>query len=170
MSNSLAWGTYRPLQEIRTMKSLNHPHIVKLYEFICTVYTVFIVMEHASRGNIFSVLAVCRSPRPRASSHSSFRPLNIVIRRASYRGTASQGTSFWMKNWTLNWQTSALAVVTLAASCVISVAAFLTSPQRSVCYKSQSSLPFKLYHCSTMSSCVLWHDVVSDHFDHVSML
>ena len=45
-------GAYRPLQEIRTMKSLNHPHIIKLYESISTVYTVFIIMEHASRGSL----------------------------------------------------------------------------------------------------------------------
>ncbi|XP_036092824.1 serine/threonine-protein kinase MARK2-like [Rousettus aegyptiacus] len=49
-------GAYRPRREVKTMKRLNHPNIVKLYQVIDTEYTIFLFMEHASRGNLFRYL------------------------------------------------------------------------------------------------------------------
>ncbi|KAJ3205049.1 Serine/threonine-protein kinase par-1 [Entophlyctis luteolus] len=45
-------------REVRIMKMLNHPHIVKLYEVIETNYTVFLVMEYASGGELYDYLVV----------------------------------------------------------------------------------------------------------------
>ncbi|KAJ3073074.1 Serine/threonine-protein kinase par-1 [Podochytrium sp. JEL0797] len=45
-------------REVRIMKMLNHPNIVKLYEVIETKYTVFLVMEYASGGELYDYLVV----------------------------------------------------------------------------------------------------------------
>ncbi|KAJ3401293.1 Serine/threonine-protein kinase par-1, partial [Chytridiales sp. JEL 0842] len=45
-------------REVRIMKTLHHPHIVKLYEVIETKYTVFLVMEYASGGELYDYLVV----------------------------------------------------------------------------------------------------------------
>ncbi|KAI8620738.1 kinase-like domain-containing protein [Chytriomyces sp. MP71] len=45
-------------REVRIMKFLNHPHIVKLYEVIETKHTVFLVMEYASGGELYDYLVV----------------------------------------------------------------------------------------------------------------
>ena len=49
-------GAYRPEQEVETMKSLNHPNIIKFYQVIDTKSTIFIIMEHASRGSLYEYL------------------------------------------------------------------------------------------------------------------
>nr|KAF6506151.1 hypothetical protein HJG63_007969 [Rousettus aegyptiacus] len=60
-------GAYRPGEEVRNMKSLNHPHIIKLYQVIATEDTIFIVMEHASRGSLSEYLQSCgRMSEPKA--------------------------------------------------------------------------------------------------------
>ncbi|KAJ3146564.1 MAP/microtubule affinity-regulating kinase 3 [Irineochytrium annulatum] len=45
-------------REVRIMKMLHHPHIVKLYEVIETKHTVFLVMEYASGGELYDYLVV----------------------------------------------------------------------------------------------------------------
>jgi hypothetical protein len=42
-----------------------------------------------------------------------------------------------------------------------------TNVHKILCCGLHVSLPLKLYHCSTVITCVLWHDKVNDHFDHV---
>ncbi|RKP00066.1 hypothetical protein CXG81DRAFT_13673, partial [Caulochytrium protostelioides] len=45
-------------REVRIMKLLHHPNIVKLYEVIETKSTLFLVMEHASGGELYDYLVV----------------------------------------------------------------------------------------------------------------
>ncbi|TPX41494.1 hypothetical protein SeMB42_g05552 [Synchytrium endobioticum] len=45
-------------REVRIMKMLHHPNIVKLYEVIETRHTVFLVMEYASGGELYDYLVV----------------------------------------------------------------------------------------------------------------
>ena len=45
-------------REVRMMKLLHHPNIVKLYEVIETKYTIFLVMEYVSGGELYDYLVV----------------------------------------------------------------------------------------------------------------
>ncbi|KAI9027832.1 MAP/microtubule affinity-regulating kinase 1 [Hyaloraphidium curvatum] len=45
-------------REVRIMKMLHHPNIVKLYEVIETKHTLFLVMEAASGGELYDYLVV----------------------------------------------------------------------------------------------------------------
>lgn len=43
-------------REVRIMKMLDHPNIIKLYEVIDTPSTLYLVMECASGGELFDYL------------------------------------------------------------------------------------------------------------------
>jgi MAP/microtubule affinity-regulating kinase len=45
-------------REVRIMKMLHHPNIIKLYEVIETKLTLFLVMEAASGGELYDYLVV----------------------------------------------------------------------------------------------------------------
>ncbi|KAJ3122404.1 MAP/microtubule affinity-regulating kinase 3 [Nowakowskiella sp. JEL0407] len=45
-------------REVRIMKMLHHPNIVKLYEVIETKHTMFLIMEYASGGELYDYLVV----------------------------------------------------------------------------------------------------------------
>jgi MAP/microtubule affinity-regulating kinase len=49
-------ATQKLFREVRIMKLLNHPHIVKLYEVIDTPDELFLVMEYVSGGEVFDYL------------------------------------------------------------------------------------------------------------------
>lgn len=45
-------------REVRIMKQLHHPNIVKLYEVLETKSTIYLVMEYASGGELYDYLVV----------------------------------------------------------------------------------------------------------------
>lgn len=44
-------------REIRSLKLFNHPHIIKLYEFIDTQSDIFVILEYASHGELFNYIS-----------------------------------------------------------------------------------------------------------------
>lgn len=48
--------TKKLYREVRIMKLLNHPHVVRLYEVIDTPNELFLIMEYAAGGEIFDYL------------------------------------------------------------------------------------------------------------------
>jgi 5'-AMP-activated protein kinase catalytic alpha subunit len=44
-------------REIKILKLFNHPHIIKLYEFIDTSSDIFVVLEYASGGELFELIS-----------------------------------------------------------------------------------------------------------------
>jgi len=44
-------------REIKILKLFNHPHIIKLFEFIDTPSDIFVVLEHASGGELFDLIS-----------------------------------------------------------------------------------------------------------------
>jgi len=45
-------------REVRILKMLHHPNIIKLYEVIETTHTVFLVMEYVTSGELYDYLVV----------------------------------------------------------------------------------------------------------------
>lgn len=41
------------MNEIEIMKSLDHPHIIKIYEYFIDYSHIFIVMEYLEGGELF---------------------------------------------------------------------------------------------------------------------
>ncbi|XP_036077461.1 serine/threonine-protein kinase MARK2-like [Rousettus aegyptiacus] len=78
-------GAYRPFREVNSMKSLNHPNIVKLFEVIDTENTLFLIMELVDGGDLFSYLVNCG----RMMEHQAqgiFRQLISAVHYCHQRG------------------------------------------------------------------------------------
>ena len=54
-------------REIKILKLFNHPHIIKLYEFIDTPSDIFVILEYAAGGELFDLIS-----RKEKVRHSSF--------------------------------------------------------------------------------------------------
>ena len=44
-------------REIKILKLFNHPHIIKLYEYIDTPSDIFVILEYASGGELFELIS-----------------------------------------------------------------------------------------------------------------
>ena len=44
-------------REIKILKIFNHPHIIKLYEFIDTPSDIFVILEYAAGGELFDLIS-----------------------------------------------------------------------------------------------------------------
>lgn len=65
-------------REVRIMKLLHHPHIVKLYEVIETKNTLFLVMEYSSGGELYDYLVVHGKMKEK-EARSKFRQILSAV-------------------------------------------------------------------------------------------
>ena len=74
-------------REVRIMKTLDHPNIVKLFQVIETEKTLYLVMEYASGGEVFDYL-VLHGRMKEKEARAKFRQVSIHCSTWVYQGTS----------------------------------------------------------------------------------
>lgn len=75
-------GSSDVFQEMHSLKELNHPNIVKLFEVITTDYQVYLFMEHACTGMLHDYIEKSGPlyQRRKLKPHSvKYSQLSIII-------------------------------------------------------------------------------------------
>jgi MAP/microtubule affinity-regulating kinase len=65
-------------REVRIMKQLDHPNIVKLYQVMETEQTLYLVMEYASGGEVFDYL-VAHGRMKEKEARAKFRQIVSAV-------------------------------------------------------------------------------------------
>lgn len=73
------------MREVRIMKMMNHPNIVKLYEVIDTESTLYLVMEYAAGGEVFDYL-VAHGRMKEKEARAKFREILSAVQYCHARG------------------------------------------------------------------------------------
>jgi len=71
--------------EIAILSSLNHPHIIRLYEVIRTQSDIFVVMEYVARGELFDYI-VTNGRLTEAEARKYFQQIICGIEYIHYKG------------------------------------------------------------------------------------
>ena len=80
---------HRVRREIKILKSLRHPNIIQLYEIIEDMENIYLIMEYASKGELFNYIVehtklqeteACRLYQQIISAMEYFHRLNIAHR------------------------------------------------------------------------------------------
>lgn len=66
-------------REVRIMKTVDHPNIVKLFQVIETEKTLYLVMEYASGGEVFDYL-VLHGRMKEKEARAKFRQVIIIMK------------------------------------------------------------------------------------------
>lgn len=65
-------------REIRFLKLLHHPHIVKVYDVIETTECIYIVMEYAKGGELFDYIVANKRLKDKDARHFFRQILSAV--------------------------------------------------------------------------------------------